>query len=107
MRLPCSIWQRPTDEEAVEAGFKDAKEWYAYSAGGALVSPAVLQRNYERLCDALPTSAPPEGDPSHVQQWRALQGDVPDVRVPAGGDTGDAYGLRVPGDADADATFAS
>ena len=50
-RSPYSAWHRPSDAEAKQAGFEDAKEWYAYSAGGALVPPAVLERNLEQFFD--------------------------------------------------------
>ena len=30
-RYPCPLDERPTDEDARLAGFKDALEWYSYS----------------------------------------------------------------------------
>ena len=35
-RVPCPLHVLPTDKEAVKQGFKDAREWYVYSAGGVL-----------------------------------------------------------------------
>ena len=81
-RPACNLLERPSDEDAVKAGFKDGQEWYAYSAGGALVSAAALDWNRDSLPE--PASAEASVDPEMVQQWRLLKGDVAPPR--AGGE---------------------
>ena len=78
-RPACNLLERPSDEDAVKAGFKDGQEWYAYSAGGALVSAAALDWNRDSLPE--PASAEASVDPEMVQQWRLLKGDVAPPRA--------------------------
>ena len=54
-RPACSLLERPTDAEAVAAGFKDAKEWYIYSAGGACIGADTARPNF----DSLPSTKTP------------------------------------------------
>ena len=81
-RPACDPLVRPTDAEAVKAGFKDAQEWYAHSAGGALISAPALQYNMNSLPEQ--TSIEASEDSEVVQQWRLLRGDVAQPR--AGGE---------------------
>ena len=65
----CNATERPTDEEAVKAGFKDAQEWYAHSTAGALITPEVQRRNFQELQELpLPTASDEEQDSELVQQ---------------------------------------
>ena len=89
-RLPCPLDERPTDEEAVAHGFKDALEWYAYSAGGGLLDPQVAKANFE----ALPTKDPAEPEESElVQQWRMLLGDREPLPSGSGDRSAEARGV--------------
>ena len=56
-RPACSHFERPTDSEAVKAGFANAQEWYAHSAGGALVTPEALESNFDALPEAAAAAA--------------------------------------------------
>ena len=48
-RCPCPLDERPTDEEAVKQGFKDALDWYSYSTSGELKDPALVKDQFDHL----------------------------------------------------------
>ena len=68
-RIPCPVDERPTDESAQRHGFKDAQEWYTYSAGGALVSPSSVASNFSKLSEK---SGVAEGPSPEIQWWSHL-----------------------------------
>ena len=74
-RAPCSLDERPTDEQAQEAGFKDAQEWITYSVGGRLLDPSTVAASLETL----PKPRAEGGDPpvDDMQWWRFLNGVQP------------------------------
>ena len=69
-RLPCSLDVRPTDEEAVAAGFKDAVEWYSYSTSGHLKDPAIAKYNLGKLPLPVDDESEPELAGEVYQGWR-------------------------------------
>ena len=48
VRVPCSVTEHPTDEEAKKNGFKYAKEWYLYSTSGALAESR-MAKEFDKL----------------------------------------------------------
>ena len=93
-RLPCSLLERPSDAEAKAAGFKTAKEWYVYSAGGACIAPDKAESNFNSL-PPVTTSSPSDGTgatasgsvgaPSPETQWWTCLQDSEGVTAPERG----------------------
>ncbi len=54
--------------------FEDARQWYAYSGGGGLVSPKTIMEIYEPMVSQ-PTETPIE---EAEQTWAALKGIDPE-----------------------------
>ena len=48
-RIPCSLTELPTEEEARAQGFDTVEEYYSYSAGGSLVCPKAVAANFREL----------------------------------------------------------
>ena len=71
-RSPCPPHERPTDEEAIEAGFESAQDWYVLSNSGELQSPEVVAENFASMPEPL---ADTEDDvPVHLQWWKHIKG---------------------------------
>ena len=77
-RIPCSLETRPSDDDAQAAGFADAQEWYAYSAGGALSDPKVASANFASLPGQL-ESPPQDMSPAQTYQFYKGQGEFFDT----------------------------
>ena len=71
-REPCLLDERPTDEQAVAAGFKDAQDWITHSNGGRLMAPATVAAQLQLL----PETSAEGGDEANdsMQWWRFLNG---------------------------------
>ena len=74
-RGPCLLHERPTDEEAKKHGFDSAQEWYQLSAGGHLLDPAVIKKNFDSLPMPALVDEDAELEPAEdMQWWRYLNG---------------------------------
>jgi len=67
-RPPCSLVERPTDEEAKFHGFSSGLEWYKYSSSGLLVDPKAVVANF----DALPETEKQEDSGPGMHFWGAM-----------------------------------
>ena len=73
--VPCPLHERPSDEEARRHGFASAQEWYAKSAGGALIHPDCVEAAFQSL--PLREENDLETAEGIAQDWRLIKGDYP------------------------------
>lgn len=70
-RVPCPLHVLPTDTDAVKNGFKDAREWYVFSAGGALAGQRAEANFVAMQRNSQPSSSSTDKRPD-VQFWSRL-----------------------------------
>ena len=64
------LFEKPTDDEAVAAGFDNALDWYSYSTSGELRDPLLVKHNFDKM----PGPAPEGVFRARILAGKARQG---------------------------------